>query len=133
MYRSRSLIMTNDGLELVFNTEVSSFIHPPAKLSFVFSFHVAIMLQRETSRSWWQHHYDEDRSKITAESAPWLTLGLLITVTLQQVKLPTVSMKRLLSFSEKRPSFSQLLWLCLKASLLGLATPCVRAVLYQWQ
>ena len=58
-----------------------------------------------------------------AESAPWLTLGLLITVTLQQVKLPTVSMKRLLSFSEKRPSFSQLVWLCLKASLLGLATP----------
>ena len=55
----------NDGLELVFNTEVSpSFIHPPAKLSFVFSFHVAIMLQRETSRSWWQHHSDEDRSKI---------------------------------------------------------------------
>lgn len=57
------------------------------------------------------------------ESAPWLTAGLLVTVALQQVKLPTVSVKRLLSFKDKNPSFSQLVWLCLKASMLGLATP----------
>ena len=57
------------------------------------------------------------------ESLPWLTVGLVITVILQQVKLPTVNVRRFLTFTSKDPTFFELLSLCLMASLLGLATP----------
>ena len=57
------------------------------------------------------------------ESLPWLTVGLVITVILQQVKLPTVNVRRFLTFTSKDPTFFELVSLCLMASLLGLATP----------
>ena len=57
------------------------------------------------------------------ESLPWLTVGLVTTVILQQVKLPTVNVRRFLTFTSKDPTFFELVSLCLMASLLGLATP----------
>jgi uncharacterized membrane protein YraQ (UPF0718 family) len=60
-----------------------------------------------------------------AESAPWLLVGLLSTVVLQQIKLPTSSLRHLLTFDDNNhpPSLQNLFTLTLGASLLGLATP----------
>ena len=57
------------------------------------------------------------------ESAPWLTVGLVTTVVLKQIKLPTITVRRFLTFAGPDPSFLELFSLCFTASLLGLATP----------
>jgi uncharacterized protein len=57
------------------------------------------------------------------ESAPWLMLGLVTTVFLQNVKLPNFVVKKLLTFSTLKPSFYDLLVLCFMGSVLGILTP----------
>jgi len=57
------------------------------------------------------------------ESAPWLLVGVLLTVLLKRIKLPTESIRNLLSFDSTQPSLWNLFTLCLIASFVGLATP----------
>ena len=58
-----------------------------------------------------------------SESAPWLSVGLVSTVLLQQIKLPTATLQKLLSLPTSTPSLWHLFTLCFWSSLLGLATP----------
>ena len=58
-----------------------------------------------------------------SDSAPWLVVGLVSTMILKQIKLPTSSIKKFLSFQSKSPSLWNLFTICLLSSLIGLATP----------